>query len=107
MVLSEAEKQQLVALAAGLRAEFGATDVLLYGSAARGELEVGSDIDLLVVLPELDWEIEKRVIDRCFELELRLGRVVPAACFSKDELTGTPLRVSPFVLNARKDGVAL
>ncbi len=107
MVLSETEKQQLAALAERFRTEFGATDILLYGSAARGDLEAGSDIDLLVVLPELDWQTEKRIIDCCFEVELQLGRVVSAACFSEDELTESPLRASPFVLSARKDAVKL
>jgi predicted nucleotidyltransferase len=34
-----------------LRAELGATRVLLYGSVARGEATLDSDIDLLVIAP--------------------------------------------------------
>lgn len=35
-----------------LAAKFGATDVRVFGSAARGELRQGSDLDLLVRMKE-------------------------------------------------------
>jgi predicted nucleotidyltransferase len=107
MQLTEAERDVLEKLAETLRREFGASRILLHGSAARGQLEEGSDIDLLVVLPKVDWEIEKDVVSRCFQAELTCGRVISAACFTANEITETPLRVSPFVLNAQREGVEL
>jgi len=107
MKLSEKENRILKDLVATLRSEFGASEILLYGSAARGQLEEGSDIDLFVVLPEVTWEIEKRVIDRCFLAGLECDRVISTACFTRTELTDTPLRASPFVLNVRREGIPL
>ena len=107
MQLTRAEQHVVTKLVATLRKEFGASRILLYGSAARGQLAEGSDIDLLVVLPQVTWEIEKQVVKRCFQAELQCGRVISAACFTAGELTETPLRASPFVLNAHKEGVAL
>jgi predicted nucleotidyltransferase len=105
--LTQTERRIVEDLALSLRVEFGATHVLLYGSAARGELQEGSDIDLFVVLPDVDWETEKRIVDRCFRVELECGRVISAACFTAKELADTPLRASPFVLNASREGVEL
>jgi predicted nucleotidyltransferase len=107
MQLTPCEQQILRELADTLRRDLGATEVLLYGSAARGQLEEGSDIDLLVVLPEVNWEIEKQVTDCCFQAELKCERIISAICFTEAELTHTPLRASPFVLNARKEGIQL
>lgn len=107
MQLSDAERGILAELADALRRDLGASEVLLYGSAARGQLEDGSDVDLMVVLPEVTWEIEKQVTERCFRAELKCGRVFSAVCFTEDELTNSPLRASPFVINARKEGIPL
>ena len=107
MQLTEAERRVLDEVVRALRRDFGASEILLYGSAARGELEPGSDIDLLVVLPQLDWEIEKEVVDLCFRAELNCDRIISTVCFSQAELTDGPLRASPMILNARKEGVPL
>ena len=107
MRLSETEQQVLTELVKALRTGFGASEVLLYGSAARGELEEGSDIDLLVVLPEVNWEIEKRIVALCFHAEMALERIISTVCFSRAELENSPLRASPLVLNARREGVPL
>ena len=107
MQLTSAEQRVLEELVDTFRRHFGASEVLLYGSAARGELEAGSDIDLLVVLPQVNWEIEKRLINYCFEAELKCGRVISTVCFTADELADSPLRVSPLVLRARKEGIPL
>ena len=107
MQLSESEKEVLAEVVEALRADFGALEVVLYGSAARDDLEEGSDIDLLVVLPEVNWEIEQRVSDCCFDAGLKCGRVISTACLSRAELTESPLRISPFVLNVRREGIRL
>jgi len=105
--LSSEEKLALGKLAKIFRERFGAREIILYGSAVRDELEEGSDIDLLIVLPEVNWEIEKQIVDVCFDVELEIGRVFSTICYSADELEHSPLRVSPLVLNARREGVPL
>jgi len=105
--LTATERGVLTGLVEALRRNVGATEVTLYGSAARGALQEGSDVDLFLVLPRVDWETEKKVVDCCFEAELKCGRVFSTTCFTTDELANGPLRSSPFVLNARKDGRAL
>jgi predicted nucleotidyltransferase len=76
----------------------------LYGSAARGQLDDESDIDLLVVLPSIDWEMEKEIIAVCFDAGLQCGRVLSPTCYTTEEMEHSPLRASPLVLTARREG---
>jgi len=105
--LSLKEEQVLAKLARIFREQFGAKEVVLYGSAVRDELDEGSDIDLLIVLPKVNWKIEKEIIQECFTAELECGRLFCAICYSVDELEDGPLQVSPLILNVRKEGRVL
>ncbi|MBN1509808.1 MAG: nucleotidyltransferase domain-containing protein [Sedimentisphaerales bacterium] len=107
MELSTEEREVLSHLTQTLRSRFGATEVILYGSAARGELDEESDIDLLVVLPRIGWEIQKEIVAACFEAELQCGRIISAICYTTEEMEHSPLRSSPLVLTARREGHAL
>jgi predicted nucleotidyltransferase len=104
MEMNAEERDGLSRVTQTLRERFGATEVILYGSAARGQLDEESDIDLLVVLPRLDWEMQKEIIDVCFEAGLQCGRVFSATCYSTEEIEDSPLRSSPLVLAARREG---
>ncbi len=107
MNLTSEEKQGLADLSKSLYQRFHAAEVILYGSAARDEMDEYSDIDIFVVLPEVNWEIEKEIISLCFQAELKYGRVFSVACYSTSELKDGPLGESPLVMNVRKYGLAL
>ena len=108
MQLTEKEKQVLKELSADLKQRFGAIEVLLYGSAVRGEMDEESDIDIFVMLPNVDWETEKQIIDLCFEAELNndLQRIISPICCSEQEVKGR-LEHSPFILKVMKEGSAI
>jgi tRNA nucleotidyltransferase (CCA-adding enzyme) len=107
MELSRQERELLDELAQDLRHRFGATDVRLYGSVAREELAADSDIDLFVVVPHLTWLVEQAICDRCYEVTLACGRLVAPCVVSQEELTGTPLRVSPLIRAVEQKSVAI
>ena len=107
MKLSALENQSLTELAKAFREQFGAKEVLLYGSAARSEMDEASDIDIFIVLPKVNWQIEKEIIKLCFDAELKCGRVFSAICYSIDDIRNGPLSESPLVLNVRKRGQVL
>jgi uncharacterized protein len=60
--LAPAERKAIEAAAAALRARFPVTDIVLYGSKARGDSDPESDIDLLVLTSRpLDDEEQRRI----------------------------------------------
>lgn len=105
MKLNDHEQEVLGGVVMRLKTEFRAREVTLYGSAARGELDEASDIDLLAVMPVADWGTKKRVCDLCFEAELDIGRIISVHCISVDALEKTPIRSSPFIRNIRREGL--
>lgn len=107
MELTEQEKNVLSLLVDKLRRETGAGKILMYGSAARAKMDEESDIDLLLVLPEVTWELEKKISEMCFYAGLECDRVISTACFTAHELESSPLRCSPMVRNALRKGVSL
>jgi predicted nucleotidyltransferase len=101
---------QTQALMADLRHRFAALYgprlvlMMLYGSQARGEAELGSDIDVLVVLrgPVSPGEEIVRTGEIVAELSLRFDKVL--SCLFMDEERFTH-RNGPLLRNVRKEGV--
>lgn len=104
MELNAEEKEALSEVTRILRERFRATEIILYGSAARGEMDAESDIDLLAVFPRVDWKVRKEIIDAIFDIELECGRIFSIDCYSEEEMERDPLRSSPLVLTARREG---
>jgi predicted nucleotidyltransferase len=107
MTITKHERSVLQNLVRTLKSDIAAKQVVLYGSAARGTLETESDIDLLVVLPFVDWEVEKRVGGLAFEAGLEIDRVISTLCFSEDDMQQSFRQASPLLNNIRREGVAL
>ena len=105
--LTPAERSALTTLVDQIQERFRPVEVKLYGSAARGELEVDSDIDLFIVLPSASQRIEQAISDLCYDAMLRCGRLFSAMVFAREEVADTPLRSDPFVLSVQREGVAL
>lgn len=81
-------------------------EAILYGSAARGEMRRGSDVDVAVVLSGLKgwWEELRKISLRRAELSLKYDVTVSLHFIDEDEWkTGK----SPLIENIRKEGVVL
>jgi predicted nucleotidyltransferase len=107
MGLTDHERQVLARTATELKAEFSAERVILFGSAARGDMDRESDIDLMIVLPSVNWDTEKRIGNLAFDAGLEIGRLISTICFAASELVARPLRASPFVHSVRREGMVL
>lgn len=82
--------------------------VIMYGSRAREDWQEGSDIDLLVVLESLDdfWKELHSLQELAYDLERRYDYafLLCALPISQEEYQR---RNSPFLLNVRREGIAV
>jgi len=85
---------------------FRLAEVILFGSQARGEDELGSDIDVLIVLRgpvDPNQEIP-RVSLLASGLSLKHDVVISSVYLSEEDFQGEQ---SPLLLNIRREGVAV
>jgi len=80
-------------------------DVILFGSQARGDSDEYSDYDVLIVL-EKDYsgKDENRILDLCYDIDLKYNILIDVHLISSKELTSIRGR-QPVFVNAIKSGI--
>ena len=83
-------------------------EIILYGSYARGDNTVDSDIDLLIILDieKITGEIEKRVTYPLYDIEFDTGKIISPFVVSRKKWESQH-KITPFYENVLKDGVLL
>jgi len=79
--------------------------IILFGSRARGEHELDSDYDLLVILDKITPEAEKFINKLSGETLYKYNAVFSAFAYSEADLPH--LKYEPFFMNAQKEGINL
>jgi predicted nucleotidyltransferase len=84
-------------------------DVRLFGSEARGEATLESDIDVLVVVqPESERAaLEDRVIDIAFDVNLEFSVYVSPRVITPGILNDPVWRETPFIRNVASESIPL
>jgi UTP:GlnB (protein PII) uridylyltransferase len=78
--------------------------VTLFGSQARGESTDESDIDVLVILPNLEKSTLDTVLDTAWEIGYDAGKVISVIPATREEMT--LLSASPFFQAVQREGIA-
>jgi len=84
------------------------SEIYLYGSQARGDSKKFSDWDLLILLNlnSIPFDIETKVMDDFYDLELETGEIISPLIYSKfvwkDKYSKTPL-----FENIQKEGIRI
>jgi predicted nucleotidyltransferase len=97
----------LTRIADRLRERLGATRVIVYGSVARGEATIHSDIDLLVVAPSDDRTFRRLVEAHDAIQDLSRGLPVSPLVLTPDEVEVRQARGDAFLQEVLGDGVEL
>ena len=80
--------------------------IILFGSQVAGNAEIGSDYDILIILEnEYDWKIEDKILDMCFEIDLKYDIVSDIKIISTKELL-EPRGKQLYIQNALKYGIS-
>ena len=86
----------------------GDIELKLFGSVARGEEQKYSDIDVLVLLPgEVDHNIEERVFDAAYDLELKYAVVFGIIVYEKSFWKSDLAAAMPLHRNVEREGLSL
>lgn len=77
-----------------------------FGSRTRGSAHPESDLDLLVVAPEVTAELRDEVYAAAWEIGFERGRVLAPVILSEEDFERGPMSASTLVVTIRRDGVA-
>ena len=81
----------------------GQIQVTLFGSQARGNASGESDVDVLVILPDLEKKTLDAVFDVAWEIGFEAGKVISVVPATREELT--LLSASPFFQAIQREGI--
>jgi predicted nucleotidyltransferase len=84
------------------------SEIYLYGSRARGDSKKLSDWDLLILLnaKNISFEIETKLMDEFYELELETGEIFSTLVYSKTEWSRNH-SLTPLFENIQKQGIRI
>ena len=82
--------------------KYDIVEMKLFGSFARGDYSTTSDIDLMVVLPEVDRSIEEDLFNIAYDLELKHDCVIDVIVLPKNFNVNIPV-----YRNIQKEGIAV
>lgn len=83
-------------------------DVILFGSHARGEAQIDSDWDILILLDSLNVtrKTEKEYREELFDVELEVGEPISTFVYSKNDWE-TRHSVTPLYKSIKRDGILI
>lgn len=91
-----------------IKKAFPDASVILYGSEARGNSTVNSDIDLLILLnkDKVDFDTKTHLYNLLYDIELREQISISPLIYARGEWENRPIK-TPFYLNVQQEGILL
>jgi len=84
------------------------SEIYLYGSQARGDSKKYSDWDLLILLNlnNISFDIETKLMDDLYDLELETGEILSPLIYSKSDWNERH-SITPLYENIQKEGIRI
>lgn len=84
------------------------SEIYLYGSQARGDSKKYSDWDLLILLnlKNIPFDLETKIMDDFYDIELETGEIISPLIYSKSDWTEKH-SITPLYENVQKEGIRI
>jgi uncharacterized protein len=84
------------------------SEIYLYGSQGRGDSKKYSDWDLLILLnlKDIPFDLETKVMDDFYDVELETGAIISPLIYSKNDWN-EKYSMTPLYENIKKEGVRI
>lgn len=107
--LQDNEKEAIAEFVKVLRQTFGLMirEIILFGSKVRGNDSKDSDIDILIVLNNLSWEIKKTISELAAQENMKYNVLISTVRYDTDTWDDPVIKHSPFGRAVREEGVLL
>jgi len=108
-VLKLNEQKAVSEFADRIRSELGTTvkDIILFGSRARGEGDEHSDLDIMIVIDGLSWDIKCRISDIAAEENIKHHVVISTVRYKCSDWNNPVIQGSPFAIAVNREGIRL
>ena len=81
--------------------------IFLYGSRARGDYDIESDIDVAIIVRGLTRELKNRLLDAVADIELKYHTPLSVLVFSEEDFEFLKKRERRIALDIEKEGILL
>jgi predicted nucleotidyltransferase len=83
------------------------SEVILFGSRARGEERADSDWDILILTPDsVDLKEEQKYRHKLFEIELEYDQAISTFVYSKSQWNDKH-KITPLFQNIQREGITI
>jgi len=107
VTLLKKENDALTELKEKLSQKYKLLWMKLIGSKARGDSDEESDVDIVIVLENVGWDIERDIYETCFYLGLKYDVIISPIIYSKKEINDTLTQITPFYRMVEAEGILL
>ncbi|MFN3531175.1 MAG: nucleotidyltransferase domain-containing protein [Candidatus Brocadia sp.] len=109
LTLTPNEREAVIEFVTILRQRFGPRikEIILFGSKVRGSNEKYSDIDILIVLDSLSWEIKKTISQIAAQENIKHNVLISTVRYDADTWENPVIKHSPFGRTVREEGIRL
>lgn len=107
VTLLKKENDALTELKQELSRKYKLLWMKLIGSKARGDSDEESDIDIVIVLKDADWDVERGIYETCFYLGLKYDILISPIIYSEKDINDSLTRITPFYKTVEAEGIPI